>query len=623
MLSLITQRIRQSLRLDRAVRFVWQAAPGLTIANLALVVIQGALPLLTLYLMKLIIDAVTFAVGAPDKVSAFQHVALLIGFAAGVALLNALLQSIAGLVKEAQTLAVTDHMYDILHAKSIEVDLEYYENPQYLDTLHRAQREGPSRPNQILNGLVQLGQNSISMVAMVGLLFFFHWSVAVVLFAVAIPGVLVRLKYSGKIFTWQRERTQAERKANYFNWMLTGEIHAKEVRLFALGGLFKQRFNYLRKKLRTEQLEITRKRSIAEFVAQASAMCGAFGAFGFIAYRTLHGVITLGDMVMYFQAFQRGLGYLRQMLGGVANLYENNLFLTNLFEFLDLEPKVKEPLHPASIPQPIKKGLSFERVSFKYPNGNRKVLEDISLSIESGEVVALVGENGSGKTTLVKLLCRLYDPIQGSITLDGIDLRRFETMALRREISVIFQDYVKYHLTARENIWFGNIDLPPEDQQVAAAARHAGADDLITSLPKGYETILGKWFEDGEELSIGEWQKVALGRAFLRDAQIIVLDEPTSSLDAKSEYEVFEKFRQLLNGRSAILISHRFSTVRMADRIFVLDEGRIIESGSHQELIRLGGKYAHLFEKQAQYYQGVQAVQEVKKVQGVKNSSKS
>jgi ATP-binding cassette subfamily B protein len=352
-------------------------------------------------------------------------------------------------------------------------------------------------------------------------------------------------------------------------------------------------------------------------VTQAGAACGTFGAFAFIAYRTLQGVITLGDMVMYFGAFQRGLGYLRQMLGGVANLYENNLFLTNLFEFLDLEPKVKEPLHPASVPQPMKRGLSFEQVSFRYPNSNRNVLKDINMVIESGEVVALVGENGSGKTTLVKLLCRLYDPIQGSITLDGIDLRRFETMALRREISVIFQDYVKYHLTARENIWFGNIDLPPEDQQVAAAARHAGADDLITSLPKGYDTILGKWFEDGEELSVGEWQKVALARAFLRDAQIIVLDEPTSSLDAKSEYKVFEKFRQLLNGRSAILISHRFSTVRMAARIFVLDDGKIIESGTHEQLIELEGKYAHLFEKQARYYKEVQVVQEVKKVKEV------
>jgi ATP-binding cassette subfamily B protein len=250
----------------------------------------------------------------------------------------------------------------------------------------------------------------------------------------------------------------------------------------------------------------------------------------------------------------------------------------------------------------MKKGLSFKNVSFKYPTSNGNVLEDISLSIEPGEVVALVGENGSGKTTFVKLMCRLYDPNEGAITLDGLDLRRFETTALRREISVIFQDYVKYHLTARENIWFGNILLPPDHKDIEKAAFHSGADNLIHRLPKGYETPLGKWFEDGEELSIGEWQKIALARAFLRDAQVIALDEPTSALDAKSEYEVFRNFRKLLDGRSAVLISHRFSTVKMADRIFVFDAGKIIEKGTHDQLMDLGGTYAEFFEKQAQHY---------------------
>ena len=596
------QKVRQFLRLDRAVRFVWQAAPGWTVASLALVVIQGVLPLLTLYLMKLIVDAVTFSLGAPDRVAAFRHVAILIGFAAGAAILNALCQLAANLVREAQTLAVTDHMYNILHAKSIEVDLAYYESPQYFDTLHRAQQEGPYRPTQIINGLMGLGRSGISLVAMAGLLISFHWGVAVILFAAALPGVLVRVKYSEKMYKWQREQTQAQRKANYFNWILTGDTHAKEIRLFNLGDLFKQRFSNLRKKLRNERLYITRKRSLADLVAQVCAAFAVFGSFGFIAYRTVQGTITLGDMVMYFGAFQRGLGYLREMLGGLANLYENNLFLSNLYEFLDLEPRVKEPLHPVSVPRPMKKGISFDHVSFKYPTNNHTVLEDVSLSIEPGEVVALVGENGSGKTTLIKLLCRLYDPVQGSITFGGIDLRRFETSALHREIGVIFQDYTKYHLTARENIWFGNIDLLPEDQRIATAGRETGADDLIARLPKGYETILGKWFEDGEELSIGEWQKIALARAFLRDAQIIILDEPTSSLDAKAEYTIFQKFRERLNGRSAILISHRFSTTRMADRIFVLENGKIIESGSHEALIERGGKYAYLFEKQAQRY---------------------
>ncbi|MGB6010563.1 MAG: ABC transporter ATP-binding protein, partial [Desulfobacterales bacterium] len=277
-------------------------------------------------------------------------------------------------------------------------------------------------------------------------------------------------------------------------------------------------------------------------------------------------------------------------------------FLSNLYEFLDLKPKVKQPLYPVPVPRPIQKGLNVEHVSFKYPTSNGNVLKDISFSIEPGEVVALVGENGSGKTTFVKLLCRLYDPNEGTITLDGHDLRRVDTTALRHEISVIFQDYVKYHLTARENIWFGNILLPSDDKRIEDAAFDAGADTLITGLPKGYDTTLGKWFEDGEELSIGEWQKIALARAFLRDAQIIVLDEPTSALDAKSEYEVFKNFRELLDGRSAVLISHRFSTVKMADRIFVFDGGNIKEQGTHEHLMRLGGTYAEFFEKQAQHY---------------------
>jgi ATP-binding cassette subfamily B protein len=327
-----------------------------------------------------------------------------------------------------------------------------------------------------------------------------------------------------------------------------------------------------------------------------------FGAFGFIAYRAVQGAITLGDMVMFFQAFQRGLGYLKQLLGALANLYENNLFLTNLFEFLDLEPRVQDPVHPKPLPRPMKKGIVFDHVAFQDPAGNRKVLEYISLEIRPGEAVAMVGENGSGKTTLIKLLCRLYDPLDGAISLDGIDLRDFAVTPLRKQISVIFQDYAHYHMTARENIWFGNIHVPPEQERIEAAARDAGADGAIRNLPKGYDTILGKWFEEGEELSIGEWQKVALARAFLRDAQIIVLDEPTSAMDAKSEYEVFKHFHQLLDGRSAVLISHRFSTVRMADRIYVFEAGKILESGSHEELMEMGGKYARLFERQAQWY---------------------
>lgn len=598
----LRERMRTALRLDRAVRFVWEAGPGWTIASLALVVVQGVLPLLTLYLMKLIVDAVTFALAAPDKANAFRHVALLIAAAAGVALLNSFIGLIAGLVRQAQSLHVTDHMSNIMHAKSVEVDLEYYENSKYFDTLHRAQQEAPSRPTQIVNGLVSLGQSGISLLAMGALLLSFHWAVALILFVAAVPGVLVRFRYSHITYHWQRERTQRNRLTGYFNWILTGDAHAKEIRLFDLGDLFRNRFRTLRKDLRGESLLLARKRSTAGFLAQAGAIIPVFGSFVYIAYRTVQGAITLGDMVMYFQAVQRGLGFLRGMLGGLAGLYEHNLFLTNLFEFLDLKPKVREPENPVPVPHPIRKGIFFDHVTFHYPEGKRKVLRDITMKIGQGEVVALVGENGSGKTTLIKLLCRLYDPLEGSITCDGIDLKQFEIKSLRREISVIFQDYARYHMTARENVWFGNTELPPDHEKIEAAARQAGAHGLIEGLPDGYESILGKWFKEGEELSIGEWQKVALARAFLRDAQIIVLDEPTSSMDAKSEYEVFSSFRKMVEGRTAVLISHRFSTVRMADRIFVFEDGGIRESGSHEDLIRLDGTYARLFEKQARSY---------------------
>jgi len=571
-------------------------------ASLALLVVQGVLPLLSLYLMKLVVDAVTTGLATPDKGVAFRQVALLIGLMGAVTLVGALCRSLAGLVSEAQAQVVTDYISDILHAKSIEVDLEYYESSQYYDTLHRAQQEAPYRPTRIVNGLAQVGQSGISLLAMAALLFSFHWGVAAILFAAVVPGVLVRLRYAGKMYRWQRQRTPAERRAWYFHWLLTGDVQAKEVRLFDLGSLFMRRFRDLRQQLRRERLEITTRRSVAELVTQASATLAVFGSYAFIAYRAVQGTITLGDLVMYYQAFQRGQGFLQEMLGGLAGLYEDNLFLSNLYEFLDLKPKVVEPHHPRPVPQPLQTGIVFDHVSFQYPTGTREVLEDITLTIRPGEHIALVGENGAGKTTLIKLLCRLYDPTEGIITLDGLDLRQFATAALRREISVIFQDYARYHLTARENIWFGDVDLPPDDERIIAAARDSGADGVITGLPQGYETTLGKWFEDGEELSIGEWQKVALARAFLRAAQIIVLDEPTSALDAQAEYEVFKKFRQLAEGRTAILISHRFSTVRLADYIYVLEDGRISESGTHDELVRCGGMYAHLFETQAQYY---------------------
>jgi ATP-binding cassette subfamily B protein len=598
----IKLKIRRTPQLGRAVRFVWQSAKGWTIANGVLVVVQGVLPLLQLYLMKLMVDAVTAGVAAPDKGAALRHALLLGGFMGAVILFASLIGLIAGLINEWQSYVVTDHMNDVILAKSIEVDLEYYESARYYDTLHRAQREAPSRPMSIVRGLAQIGQNGISLLAIGALLLSFHWIIAIILFTAVISGTAVRVRYTGKMYRWQQEQTATERQADYLNWMLTDSSYAKEIRLFDLGPLFIRRFRDLRRKLRQGRLAITRRRSIADFAAQTFATAVIYGLYAYLAYQAMWGKATLGDLAMYYQAIQRIQGSLQGILGSLERLYEDNLFLSNLYEFLNLKNKVKDPSPADPVPRPLKTGIDFDQVGFQYPTGTRKVLEDITLHIRTGEVVALVGENGSGKTTLIKLLCRLYDPTTGSIRFDGIDLRRFALTSLRREISVIFQDYAKYHSTARENIWFGNTTLPLDHERVISAARRSGADEVITSLPYGYDTTLGKWFENGEELSIGEWQKVALARAFMRDTPIIVLDEPTSSMDAESEYAVFQNFRQLAAGKTAVLISHRFSTVRMADRIFVLKEGRIIEEGSHEDLMRTGGTYARLFETQARYY---------------------
>jgi ATP-binding cassette subfamily B protein len=552
--------------------------------------------------MKLIIDDVAAAASSVDRAAVFERAAVLIVLAGGVATLAALCRTIGALVGDAQAQVVTDHMHDILHAKSVEVDLEYYENPQYYDALHRAQQEAPLRPTRIVNGLTQLALGAFSLVAIAGLLISFHWGFALVLFVAASPGLLVRFRYAGKLHTFQRSRTPKERLAWYFHWLLTGDIHAKEIRLFDLGPEFTRRFSGLRKDLRRERLRISVQRSKAELVTHLCSNLAVFGSYAFIAYQTINGSVSLGGMVMFYQAFQRSQDYFKDVLSSLAGLYEDNLFLSSLFELLDMKRKVAGPANPKPIPRPMKTGIRFADVGFQYPSGTAKVLEDIDLAIRPGQVVALVGENGSGKTTLIKLLCRLYDPTNGTITIDGIDLREFDVSKLRRESSVIFQDYARYQMTARENIRLGDVELPLHSNHIEATARLAGAHHIISRLPRGYETRLGKAFADGEELSIGEWQKIALARAFLRDAQIIVLDEPTSAMDARSEYEIFQRFRQLAEGRTAILISHRLSTVRMADCIYVLDGGRIVESGPHEELVHYGGMYARLFETQAQNY---------------------
>ncbi len=572
-----------------------------------LIVIQGVLPLLALYLLKLIVDTISESVfPGSGKISAdsnaFSSVSFYILMAGSVGLLTAACRFLSNFVEKAQSITITDHMFSVLHAKSVAVDLAYYESPEYRDTLHRAQQEGPYRPSSIVKGLILTGQNGASLLAILGLLAAFNPFLTMVLIVAAIPGVLMRLGYSSRFYSWQKNRTEDERKSNYLNWMMTNEEHAREIRIFGLGNHLIKQFNNIRTVLRGEKLWFEKRRALGDLIAQSSTTIAVFGSFIYIASQTVKGHITLGDMVMYFQAFQRGLSYLGALLEGVASLYEDNLFLSNFYEFMDIQPMVIDPPSPSPVPQDFKEGFSIEGVTFRYQNCENQVLAYVNFSIAPGEVVALVGENGAGKSTLVKLLSRLYDPTDGSIRLDGTNIRNFSITEYRKKISIVFQDYIRYYLTVRENIRFGNIDTEPTDAAIKQAAKKAGIYNYISTLRDDFDTPLGRWYKGGEELSVGQWQMIAMARAFFRNADLVILDEPASALDVNTEARIFENFKGLIENRSALIISHRFSTVKLADKILLLHDGKIAEQGSHDELMKLGGKYSELYRKQAGQY---------------------
>jgi ATP-binding cassette subfamily B protein len=594
----LKEKLKTFLLLRRIIALVWEAAPWRAAARAAVLAVEGLLPILTIYLTKLLVDEITSSAqsSSPQLAGALW----IIGAMAAALMAGALISAASEFVNEALEQDVTSHMLSLLYAKSIAVDLAHYENPAYYDTLHRAQHEALYRPVGVLNSLIRVARESVTLVALMALLLTLNWILAAVLFLSVLPGALVRLTFSQRFYALDRENTERRRESWYFHNLLTGDHYAKEIRLFDTGPLFARRSLDLRRALFQARMKLMKRRSLAGLLAAAPGGLVMLGAAVYLAGGAIHGAITLGVLVMYYQAFQRGQSNLNSISYGVVHLYESSLFLENLFEFLDIRPRVVEKSAASPVPAVIRRGVTFENVSFSY--GERRVLDGVSLSIAPGEHIALVGANGAGKTTLVKLLTRLHDPSSGRILLDGVDLRDLKLGELRRSIGVIFQDHARYSLTARENIWIGDAALPPDHERIHLAAGAAAADTVIDRLPDGYETRLGYWFENGEELSGGEWQKIALARAFFRDAQILVLDEPTSALDAAAEYEVFQKFDELAQGKTTILISHRFSTVRMAHRIFVLADGRVAESGSHDELMALGGEYARMYELQARNY---------------------
>ncbi|HET9989852.1 MAG TPA: ABC transporter ATP-binding protein, partial [Kofleriaceae bacterium] len=485
--------------------------------------------------------------------------------------------------------------------KALSLELTQFEDSELYDKMTRARREASSRPLSLVSQTFELGQSIVTLIGLGGLLLAFSPLALAILFVAAIPPFISELKFSGDAFRLSRWRTPETREQMYLETVLAREDHAKEVMLFGLGPRFLVRYKQIFDKLYAGDRKIAINRGIWALILGTLSNIAFYGMYLWIALSTIDGTLTIGEMTMYVYVFRQGQSALSSALGDVGGMYEDNLYLSNLYEFLDTPTMT--PGGTATEGTKPGDGVRFEDVSFMYPGSHEIALEHVDLHIPPGSKLAIVGENGSGKTTLIKLLTRLYEPTSGRITLDGRDLREWDPVTLHRRVGVIFQDFVRYQLKVGENIGAGDDRAYDDRLRWDDAAERGLAKPFITGMPSQFDTQLGKWFKDGRELSLGQWQKIALARSFMRkDADILVLDEPTASMDAEAEVKIFERFRELTDDRIAIVISHRFSTVRMADQIIVLDHGRVIERGSHDSLVAENGRYAKLFNLQAQGY---------------------
>ncbi|MDD4340725.1 MAG: ABC transporter ATP-binding protein [Kiritimatiellae bacterium] len=585
------KHIRQSVRL------VWTSAPGWTVLQGLLVLVQGVLPVATLFLTRQVVDAASAFLGqAPGAREPWSLLALA-PWVAAVAVAGWLCRAFSSLVVAAQVEVVADTVQDALQAKSVDVDLAYYETSSYHDQMRLAQAEATGRATSIVRNLVQLGSGSIMLVSVASVLAGTQGLLLPLLLLAAVPGAVARLDNARRWNRWRMQQNTTSRYAGYLHVLLTSLPFAKEIRLFGLADELRGQSRRLRDRLRHSRLILLRRRAAAEIAADAVSAGVLVAGLGLVYARLQTGGATLGDLALLYGGFQKGRGAFAGVLGGLASLYEDSLFIAHFYRFMELPRRIQSPSTPRPVPQSLKHGIHFEHVSFRYPGTDRDVLREINLEIRPGEHVALVGENGSGKTTLVKLLCRLYDPTAGRILLEGIDLREFAPDELRAAYSGVFQDFARYQMSAEENIRLGHVTVPPGDARVVAAAKRAGADEIISRLPTGYETRLGRLFFGGVELSEGQWQRVALARALLRSAPILLLDEPTSALDARAERQLLDTILTEARDQILLMVSHRFSTVQAADRIVMLTEGQVTETGVHEQLIQANGGYAQLFTK--------------------------
>jgi ATP-binding cassette subfamily B protein len=486
--------------------------------------------------------------------------------------------------------------------KADELDVQYFEDAAFYDQLQNARRQSEFRAMALVNGVFAVVQQSISLVSFLVIVVAFEPWIAIILFGASIPAFIAQSFYSRLFFRLLTRSAPEFRQIRYLEELMTTDKSIKEVRLFGLGKPIIQRHDETFAQYYTEDVRLARKRSMLSMLWGFVSTASFYVAYAWVIWLTIRGSITLGGLTFYMAILRQSQTTFQTLFNSINWLFENGLFMTQLVDFFNLKPIMPQVTDAKPMPEPIREGIEFHDVSFRYPEREEWTLRHINLHIKAGETLALVGINGAGKTTLVKLLTRLYDPTEGYITIDGIDIRQIDLADLQSHIGVIFQDFVRYQMSLNDNIGFGNVARINDRARIEQAADQGGAADIATTLAQGYDTTLGRQFQQGRELSGGQWQKIALSRAFMRDGGILILDEPTSALDAQYEYEVFQRFRELTQGRTAILISHRFSTVRMADRIAVISGGELVELGTHAELMANNGDYARLFEMQASGY---------------------
>jgi len=597
-----------SKELPRTILFVWKASPLYFSICFAFTLIRASFPSLQIWVSKLIIDGIVEGIKlahlgrSPNLDHLFFLLLLQVGFWIASKFLDSLSDPIEAIMAERVGHKVTVKVLE----KAATLELAYFENPIFYDRLENARRlvDRPFNFSKILFWfLVQM----LSLLTMLAILSRLHPLIALILFSSLSPYMAVKVYYSKKSWDLRVEQTPKIRLMGYLAAVLTMPSSSKEVRIFGLKDLLLGRYQEIWGKFFRERKRLFMVRNLSVGATGILGSIGAGAAYGYAIWKAAMGRITIGDFALYVQAVNRFQNFIEGMFFQFSQLYESGLELKHLFEFLNLPERIDNSRierRGKALSRPIHGRIEFRNVSFRYPGTDRLVLKSINLTIDPESCVALVGENGAGKTTMVKLMLGLYRPTSGRVLIDGIPVEEYPLEDLWRYFAVIFQDFCRYHLTVRENIGFGDLRYLEDLKRIQEAARKGGAEELISHLPKGYETYLGKWlFEDGVDLSAGEWQKIALSRAFLRDeARILILDEPTASLDVRSEYEIYKRFSKLMKGKTVVLVSHRFSTVRMADRIIVLQRGRIVEEGSHEELMKLGGLYSQMFRMQAERY---------------------